>query len=324
MNELKLTVKDILERDLFKYAKVIAGKEGLDRKVRWSHILEVKEFESLINGGELILTTGVGLQLDLPTQLMYVKKLIEKGAACICIEMGSYFMKIPIELIKLADEHDFPIIVFEKVVKFVDITQDLHTLIVNQHHKMLSQLDKLSREFIELSLSSNGILKILKELYHYFQQSVLFITDSVKPYYYPAETKELEGSIRNYLDSSKPNNPEKRLFTIDNKTFALMPVRGLGQVWGNLCLQVKESLPDEFFFLVLDRAALAIAQILLRNRTIEERKQNLEDEFVRNLLNGQHYEIDDLQTFLPSASRNLHYRVFRIQMNNSEMNWSEN
>ncbi len=324
MNELKLTVKDVLERDLFKYAKVIAGKKGLDRKVRWSHILEVKEFESLINGGELILTTGVGLQLDLPTQLMYVKKLIEKGAACICIEMGSYFIKVPIELIKLADEHDFPIIVFEKIVKFVDISQDLHTLIVNQHHKMLYQLDKLSREFIELSLSSNGILKILKELHHYFQQSILFITDSVKPYYYPAETKELEESIRNYLDSSNSSSAEKRFFIIDKKTFALMPVRGLGQVWGNLCLEVKESLPDEFLFLVLDRAALAIAQILLRNRTIEERKQNLEDELVRNLLNGQSYEIDDFQTFLPSASRNLHYRIFLIQMNYAEMNWSEN
>ena len=40
-------------------------------------------------------------------------------------------------------------------------------------------------------------------------------------------------------------------------------------------------------FSLLDRAALAITQILLRNRTIEERKQKMEDEFVRNLLNGE-------------------------------------
>ena len=47
MNELKLTVQDVLARDLFKQAKVVAGKKGLDRQVKWSHVLEVKEFDSL-------------------------------------------------------------------------------------------------------------------------------------------------------------------------------------------------------------------------------------------------------------------------------------
>ena len=45
----------------------------------------------------------------------------------------------------------FPIMVFEKAVKFVDISQDLHTVIINQHHEMLSKLDTLSRKFNELS-----------------------------------------------------------------------------------------------------------------------------------------------------------------------------
>ena len=96
MNELKLTVGDVLSRDSFKCAKVIAGNAGLERQVKWSHMLEVKEFESLINGGEMILTTGGGLQLDLPTQLKYVKRLIEKDVACICIEDGHVFQENPL------------------------------------------------------------------------------------------------------------------------------------------------------------------------------------------------------------------------------------
>ncbi|MBO1909978.1 PucR family transcriptional regulator ligand-binding domain-containing protein, partial [Microvirga sp. 3-52] len=170
MNELKLTVRGVLARETFNCAKVIAGAKGLDRQVKWSHILETTEFESLINGGELILTTGVGLQLDLASQTKYIKRLIEKGVAGICIEKGSSFKKVPKEIIALADEFNFPIIVFEKIVKFVDITQDLHTFIINQHHQMLSQLDTLSRKFISLSLTHNGILKILQELHELFQQ----------------------------------------------------------------------------------------------------------------------------------------------------------
>ena len=65
---------------------------------------------------------------------------------------------------------------------------------------------------------------------------------------------------------------------------------------------------------MLDRAAMSIAQISLRNRTIEERKQNNEDKFIRNLLNGRDVNQDDIHTYLPTTSRNMHYRVFVIQV----------
>ena len=71
----------------------------------------------------------------------------------------------------------------------------------------------------------------------------------------------------------------------------------------------------------MDRAALAITQILLRNRTIEERKQKNEDEFVRNLLNGRDFEQDGLQNYMPSTSRNMYFRVIIIQMNAIETNF---
>lgn len=90
MIEFVLTIQDILERKSFKSAKVIAGSKGLSNQVKWSHILEIKEFETLINGGELILTTGVGLQLDLTTQISYLENLIEKNAAGMCIEIGVF------------------------------------------------------------------------------------------------------------------------------------------------------------------------------------------------------------------------------------------
>ncbi|WP_017380631.1 PucR family transcriptional regulator [Paenisporosarcina sp. TG-14] len=319
MTEFVLTVKDILNRETFNSAKVIAGSKGLTRQVKWTHILEVKEFESLINGGELILTTGVGLQLDLPTQHKYLNSLIDKNAAAICIEIGTYFKEIPFELIQLANEHDFPIIIFEEIVKFVDITQDLHTHIINQHHQMLTQLDTLSRKFIGLSLAPNGILKILQELHNYFQQGVLFITDDSKSHYYPSEIGNLETAIRGYIEKSQMDNTEKITITIDNDIFALMPVRGLGQTWGYLCIQMKQQLSSELFFLILDRAALAIAQILLRIKTIEERRQNMEDEIVRNLMKGREYEQDDIHTYLPTANSKMYFRIFLIQMDFPEI-----
>lgn len=328
MNDIILTVKDILTRDSFDSAKVIAGIDGLDRPVKWSHILETTEFESLINGGELILTTGASVGSNLSSQITFVKRLIERDVAGICIELGSNFKVIPTELIELANEVHFPIIVFEEVVKFVDITQDLHTFIINQHHEMLSQLDRLSRTFSALSLTHNGILKILQELHQHFQQNVFFINDDAKFYYYPSESKDIELLIRDKVKNTSVDVNEQGIFTLEDHTFALMPVRGLGQTLGHLCLQIEQPSSEGFLFLLLDRAALAIAQVLLRNRTIEERKQNMEDELVRNLLSGLDYELDDIHTYLPTPSRNMYFRIFTIhfaflEVNLSEEDWEE-
>ncbi|KXH83800.1 PucR family transcriptional regulator [Sporosarcina sp. HYO08] len=323
MKEFTLTVRDILVRQSFKDATVIAGKSGLDRQVKWSHILEVKDFGSLINGGEMILTTGIGLQQDIPTQLMFISQLIEREVACLCIEIGDFFQSFPPEVIQLANLYNFPIITFDKTVKFVDITQDLHTHIINQHHEMLSKLDTMSRELGALSLMPNGILKILQELHQLFGKGIVFISDEAKTYYYPSNVKNLETSIRTYMEITPHDQIEQKQLSVDGKNLALMPVTGLGQTLGYLCLEATEKQTDEFTFLMLDRAALAIAQITLRNRTIEERKQNNEDEFIRNLLNGRSVEQDDIQTYLPSMSRNMHYRVFVIQVDHPESHLDE-
>lgn len=309
-----MTVKGVISREVFKHARVLAGEGGLNREVKWTHILETEEFDSLINGGELILTTGVGLQLDLSSESTY-KRLIEKDAAGICIELGYYFNNISPNIKRLADECNFPIIVFEKKVKFVEITQDLHTLIINQHHQALYQLSELTKKFTELSLSPNGLLKILQELHSYFGLSVLFVTDETESYYYPPGTKHYEMMVRSHLKKYRTGSLRQSIISVNDESFALTPVIGLGKVWGFLCLHVKVSPTDKIFFSILDRAAMSLAQILLRNRTIEERKLNKEDEVVRNLIEGKDYDSNDLHAFLPFTKNNFYYRILLIQTN---------
>ncbi|WP_449354203.1 PucR family transcriptional regulator [Virgibacillus natechei] len=324
-NKFEPTVNDVLSRETFKNAVVLAGAGGLNRKIKWTHILETKEFDTLINGNELILSTGLDLKLDSSTETY--ARLIEKKTAGICIELGPYFSGLSSQIKQLADENNFPIIVFKKIVKFVDITQDLHTLIINQHHQMLNQLSELTQKFTELSLVPNGILKILQQLHNNFNQHVFFITDEAKSYYYPPEAKHLETLLQKYFKKINPMKIQQKIISLDDYSFALTPVVGLGQVWGYLSLHIDDKQTDELFFSVLDRAALSIAQILLRNRTIEERKLNMEDKLVQNLLQGRDYEAEELQAFLPSISENLYYRIFIIQTNvpplNMEEDWEE-
>ncbi|MEH7108791.1 PucR family transcriptional regulator ligand-binding domain-containing protein [Bacillus sp. JJ1764] len=73
-SDVKLSIKEILESRNFQDAKVIAGKAGLYRTVKWVHVMEVTQIEKLLNGNELILSTGVGWNGNKEIFLAFFKK----------------------------------------------------------------------------------------------------------------------------------------------------------------------------------------------------------------------------------------------------------
>ncbi|MEY9971349.1 purine catabolism regulator [Lysinibacillus sp. RC46] len=327
MSKHPLLVRDVLKRKHFESAKLIAGQQGLNRQVLWTHILEIKDFDTLINGGELILTTGVGLQLERETQIAYLQNLIRNGAAGLCIEIGDYFDYVPVELVTMANTHDFPIIIFEEVVRFIDITQDLHTYIINHHQQALTQLDAISKTFMELSLMPNGILKILQVLHQDTDALFLFVSEDTKSFYYPIEAKKYLQVMEEHCQQLELQEPIQRL-SIDKDHFVIIPVNGLGQVWGYLCMHSALPKPSDYTLLNLERATMSIAQILMRNRMLQERQQSREDEFILALIQGEPIDLQYYQSYLPLESRNLFYRVVVFNMLDyantfSEEDWQE-
>ncbi|MFJ7979774.1 PucR family transcriptional regulator [Lysinibacillus xylanilyticus] len=327
MSKHSLLVRDVLKRKHFKSAKLIAGQQGLNRQVLWTHILEIKDFDTLINGGELILTTGVGLQLERETQIAYLQNLIRNGAAALCIEIGDYFDYVPVELVAMANVHDFPIIIFEEVVRFIDITQDLHTYIINQHQQALTQLDIISKTFMELSLMPNGILKILQVLHQDTDAFFLFVSEDTKNFYYPMEAKKYLQLIEDHCQQLELQEPIQ-LLSFDKDHFVIIPVNGLGQVWGYLCMHSLLPKPNDYTLLNLERATMSIAQILMRNRMLQERQQSREDEFILALIQGEPIDLQYYQSYLPLENRNLYYRVVVFNMLDyantfSEEDWQE-
>mgnify|MGYP001358290151 CR=1 FL=1 len=322
MDKWSLQVKDVLSRGSFACAVLVAGEGGLEREIKWTHILEQPDIDAFINGGELILTTGSGLKFDHEEGIVHLDKMIDKHAAGVCIELGTHLDSIAPEIIDYANQHDFPIIVFEEIVKFVDITQDLHTEIINFHHKKLAELYRLSDLFNKYSLMPNGILKILKEIYLHLNAPIFFISELSKSYYYPPK-KNCHQSTINDLMEKVGDNKGYISHEIDGKYYTFFPVKGLGNVWGYLCLQIGNEAMDDFSFSLLDRATLAITQIMLRNQTIEERKQNQEEEIVKNMVSNSEITDGYIYKFLPPPATNLYYRLFLIDTSENTVDRTE-
>lgn len=329
--ELVFTIRDALRRPLFAEAEVIGGGNGLGRAIRWVHVLESASFESLIHGEEMILTTGMGVSTTLSSALSFMQNLIDKNAACLCIELGAYFSNIPSEMIELADRHDFPLIVFSRTVRFVDITLDLHSLIINRHHRMLQELESISREFHRLTLTSQGTLKVLQLLCKSTRTQIAYVHLQGKPIFFPALSPEDQAPLlqffETYAESAEGLQPDAApIFReFGTRTVALKPVGALDQTWAYI-LMVCNHKPQEFDCLLLDSASLSIAQELLRTRYMEERKLFSENLWVDELISGRIEDESRLKALVGpdfNTVNELPYRVCLIEIENPrEVKWS--
>lgn len=288
-SEQTLTVRDLLQRPLFLQAKLIAGKKGISRNVGWIHILEITNARLFTNKDDLILTTGLGIHKLSEVRMKYLQELINQKAAGLCIELGHYLSSVPQDMIDLAEQHDFPLIVFETPVRFVDITQDIHAILINKQYQILKDLELFSRKLQQLSLESTNIQAILRLLHDYTSSQVIYYSLIDKPIFAPsiapATAQDIISRYRLELESNPSASPENLLLTLnEKKTILSQPVICLGQTLSYVGIILNEPVPTDNQFLLLDYAAKAVAHILLRKLFLEQKTSESHTQIINDIL----------------------------------------
>ena len=300
-----LTVQDLFEKNHFEKAEIIAGASGVLNAIKWVHILESKEITSLIKGNKLILTTGIQLTEE-KTLYNFVEQLIAKEAAGLCIEYGEHIQAVPQQVIELAHSHHFPILVFKKIVPFIEITQEIHSILINQQYEMIKKLENYSQEINKLTLKITHYEHILMRLNKYLHVNVAFIINGQQPLFIPNEKHHLYQSL-----SEKGNS----------KHFAKCEVNILEERYGEVCIFTEDRTISEFELLVLDRTVIALSQYLLRSLYIEE-KQNMHARIVLESWLAGTVEDSVIISFLKEQSfhhlLNCSYFVLIDQINKSK------
>ncbi|WP_028611405.1 PucR family transcriptional regulator [Paenibacillus harenae] len=295
---LQLTVRDILQRPLFRKAETYASGEALNRIVRWVHIMEVAQVGHLLNGHELILCTGIGWHEDEELSVSFLRQLIDSGASGLCIELGTYAKKPFDKMIELAERERFPLIFFREEVRYIDITQDLHAHFIHQHHRMVSELESLSKQLNQLLLSGKGIFPLLKLLHETTGAQVAFFPLNAESQFVPQMPRAKAVSYyEKWICGEILASPEK------NHNLAHRPILALDHLFADLLLEAKNEL-SEFQTLALDRCATAVAQEMMRTKYIEEKRRRKDDQRVAEWLGGKRTPKDiagDILSIKPSA-----------------------
>ncbi|MEU9603550.1 PucR family transcriptional regulator [Streptomyces sp. NPDC048057] len=144
--------------------EVVAGADRLHRTVRWVHAGEVPNIASLLKGGELLLTTGLGLGTRPAEQRAFVNRLVERGIAALVVELGPRFSRLPAAIVDTARTAGLPLVQLHREVPFVSVTEEVHTEIVNGHYALLRRAEEVHRRCTEVLLDGGGGPQVLRIL----------------------------------------------------------------------------------------------------------------------------------------------------------------
>ena len=269
-------------------AEVIAGAEGLDRELRWAHVIEMADPSDLLKGGELVLTTGIGAGSRERDQERWIASVIEQGAAAVAVELGSTWReRVPDAVVRACAEAGVPLVAFRRSVRFVEITEAVHAAVVNTQFELLRRGEEIHRRFTELILHGRGVPEILGELVSAVGNPVVLEDAGHELVYYVSGRSGDDVALGAWTDLHRAEERGE----IPGGAL-MVDVRLMDSSWGRLiALAVDEPL-DDFDRVATERAALAVAIDLLGQQHEEHLRARSRGAFLSDLADGRVEEAD--------------------------------
>ncbi|MEI5099784.1 PucR family transcriptional regulator [Streptomyces sp. PmtG] len=267
--------------------EVVAGADRLQRTVRWVHAGEVPNIASLLKGGELLLTTGLGLGTRPADQRAFVRDLAERGIAALVVELGPRFARLPAALVDTARAAGLPLVQLHREVPFVTVTEEVHTEIVNGHYALLRRADEVHSRCTRALLGGGGVPQVLSVLAE-FSGNPVFLETAEGQLLYAAGAggacadplQVWEGLRGRQADRDEPPA---------NAVLVDVPGGGpgAGSVRARLVLLAVESAPAPVHRIAAERAASSLAVVLMQARQEEELAARGRGDFLTDLAEGR-------------------------------------
>jgi purine catabolism regulator len=143
---------------------VAAGAAGLGNEVRWLHVSELADPTPWLEGGELLITTGLGLGSTPQTQRGYVSRLASHGLAGLALGTGFGFPEPPAPLVAEADRLGFPVLTVPYEVPFIALTKAVSRHLANEELERVTRALAVHERLSQAVLDGSGVQTLLAVL----------------------------------------------------------------------------------------------------------------------------------------------------------------
>lgn len=277
------TVADVLALPVVQAGEpeVVSGVH-LDRPVRWVHVSDLADLSDLLQGGELVLSTGAALAAA-PGD--YLTGLVRAGAAGVFVELGTHLDGLPAPAADRARWLGLPLVLLHRTTRFVAITEAVHRLIVADQYDELAFAHRTHEIFTDLSLRRASMTEIADAAATLVAETVVLedLTHQVLAAAPRGETAA--AALHNWQQRS-------RLAAGGRESWTAERVGPRTEEWGTLLIPRTPRDPARAK-MVLERAA----QALTLHRMVERGRSGLEHQaqtgLIEDILRGRFDTADD-------------------------------
>lgn len=232
-----MTISDFLNLPNFSDLNLLAGENGLDRELTNVTVVDTPDGTNWLNGGEFVITTAYMLHEE-KDLLEFLQVLHEKQAAGVGIKENRYITTIPEAALKMADELNLPLISVPEAYPFVDIINPVLTQIISRQSLLLTQANKIHKEFLGLAINNNSVPEILKTLSSITRMPCAFIDTHFRNIFFSDESSSLMQKLQ---DADIENITSEFLEQYDYYTVANKNEQFGFLLFEKGCLQTQEN-----------------------------------------------------------------------------------
>jgi purine catabolism regulator len=171
-----LTVQDIADLPELDLA-VAAGSDGLGNEVSWLHVSELADPTQFLEGGEFLLTTGLGVGELATTQRAYVRRLARHGLAGLGFGVGFGFAEVPVPIVEEANKLAFPVLTVPYKVPFVAISKAAVTHLASEQLEQLTRALEVHERLADAVLQGRGLQALLAIVCNHLNCSLALVDE---------------------------------------------------------------------------------------------------------------------------------------------------
>ncbi|GAA3774295.1 PucR family transcriptional regulator ligand-binding domain-containing protein [Microbacterium kribbense] len=264
--------------------EVLSGAAALDNPVRWVHASDSAGVARLLNGGELLLSTGSGWPQDPDALRAFIAGLIEVGVAGLVLELGTHYRWTPAVIVDSARAHGLVLVVLHHEVRYVAVTEVVHRLIIDRQTAALRARDEVRERFTALTLRGSPADYVVQQLAFTLAAPVVLENmahEVVAAEVPPAREAEVFADWERRSRSAHQSGPAG-----GEAGWLVVPVEARGTRWGHLvALPGPEHAAGRAG--VLQQGAIALALGRLADGPVDEWERQARRRLLDRLLAGR-------------------------------------
>ncbi|ORT56167.1 PucR family transcriptional regulator [Streptomyces sp. CB03238] len=133
---------------------VRAGEDRLDTPVRWAHVSELADPVPYMEGGELLMITGMTLDAEDPDAMRrYVRRLVAAGVVGLGFAVGVNYDETPQALVDAAREEGLPLLEVPRRTPFLAISKAVSAAIAADQYRAVTAGFEAQREMTRAALA---------------------------------------------------------------------------------------------------------------------------------------------------------------------------